>query len=234
MNQRMNWTNLFDRRRARNRMLMESGMRALGYLGLGAGLMYFLDPDRGRRRRALMRDRVAHAVNLLSVAADKTARDLGHRVHGVVAEGSHLFRREEVSDQTLAARVRSKLGRAVSHPHAIEVTVNQGRATLSGPVLAHETKELLKCVSKISGVREVKNKLTVHARAEDVPGLQGGRPRVGNRWAFAQTNWSPTARFLACATGGALMGYCLKRRDLTAAGLGAIGFGLFARGLTNL
>ena len=57
---------------------------------------------------------------------------------------------------------------------------------------------------------------------------------MGNRWAFAQTNWSPTARFLACATGGALMGYCLKRRDLPAAGLGTIGFGLFVRGLTNL
>lgn len=238
MNQWMKLTNLFgNKRRARSRMLMDSGFRALGYLGLGAGLMYFMDPDRGRRRRALVRDRMAHAINVMGCATNKTARDLSHRVHGIVAEGSHifrLFRREEAPDQALAARVRSKLGRVVSHPHAIEVTVNRGCVTLSGPVLAHEVKELLKCVSKIPGAHEVKNALTPHERANDVPGLQGGRPRVGNRWAFAQTNWSPTARFLACATGGALMGYCLKRRDLPAASLGTIGFGLFMRGLTNL
>jgi uncharacterized membrane protein len=41
-------------------------------------------------------------------------------------------------------------------------------------------------------------------------------------------------RFLACVSGGALMGYSLKRRSPLAIGLGTLGFGLFTRGITNL
>jgi len=230
MIQWLNLTNLLnDKRRARNRTQIDSGMRALAYLGLGAGLMYFLDPDRGRRRRALARDRMAHTANVLGGAADTTARDLSHRVHGLLAEGSHLFSDQEVSDEELEARVRSKLGRAVSHPHAIAVAVKQGRVALSGPILAGEVKGLLKGVSKIPGVRVVKDALMAHMQAGDTPGLQGGKPRTRNR-----TNWTPTKRLFAGAAGGALMSYCMKRRDLAAAGLGTLGFGLVVRALTNL
>lgn len=235
MNQWLNLTNLLGgKRRGRNRIQMDSGIRSLGYLGLGAGLMYVLDPNRGRRRRALARDRIAHAVHVLSAATNTTARDLSHRVHGLLAECSHLFSRKEVSDEALEARVRSKLGRAVSHPHAIAAAVNQGHVTLSGPVLSGEVKGLLKRVSKIPGVRMLRNALAAHTRADNAPGLQGGKSRPGSRWPLAQANWSPTARLFACATGGALMGYCLKRRDLVGAGLGTLGFGVFVRGLTNL
>ncbi len=235
MKQWQNLKKLFgDRGKSRNRIWMESGIGSLGFLGLGAGLMYFLDPDRGRRRRALARDRMAHSVRVLDAATDTTARDLSHRVHGILAEGAQIFRRKETSDQALEARVRSNLGRSVSHPHAIDVTVDQGHVTLSGPVLAHEVKGLLKRVSNIPGAHKIVNALTTHTQANDTPGLQGGKSRPGRRWAFGQTNWAPTSRLIACGSGGALMGYCLLRRDLKAASLGTLGFALFMRGLTNL
>jgi len=228
MIQWLNLTNLFgDRRQARNRAQMDSGLRALGYLGLGAGLMYYLDPDRGRRRRALARDRMAHGANVLGSATNTTARDFSHRVHGLLAEGSHLFKNQEVSDEVLEARVRSKLGRAVSHPHAIAVAVDHGRVALSGPILASEVKGLLKSVSKIPGVRVVKDALMAHIHA-DTPCLQGGKRRAGS------SNWAPTKRLFAFAAGGALMGYCMKRRDPIATGLGTLGFGMVVRALTNL
>lgn len=52
------------------------GLALLGGLGLGAGLMYFLDPDRGQKRRTMLRDSLTHT----NEAAGKTARDL-HRRH---------------------------------------------------------------------------------------------------------------------------------------------------------
>jgi uncharacterized membrane protein len=44
-------------------MLQDRGAMLTG-LGLGLGLMYFFDPERGRRRRALVRDQTAHAARL--------------------------------------------------------------------------------------------------------------------------------------------------------------------------
>ena len=203
-------------------------------LGLGLGLMYILDPDRGRRRRALVRDKLASAANKAPDAISATARDLSNRARGVAAQAGSMFSSEEVTDEVLVARVRSKMGRVVSHPHSLKVTANQGRVTFSGPVLAHEVDELLACVSAVPGVIEIDNQLEVRKEAGAVPGLQGGRRRPGDRFELLQENWSPTARLLAGAAGSALAVYGLSRRDPLSLGLGAIGIGLLARGITNV
>jgi uncharacterized membrane protein len=233
------FSRIFSRqsRRRANRDMMNSwlmGVLGLGGLGLGAGLMYMFDPVRGRRRRALTRDQMAHAARLLKRATGMTSRDLSHRAHGILAEGSHLLRREEVSDDVIAARVRARIGRSVSHPHAISVTVNDGHVTLSGPVLAHEAHRLFSGVSSTHGVNGVENLLTVHTETEGLSSLQGGRPRTGDRFALMQTHWSPTARLFAGLAGGALMTNCLARRDPISMALGTVGFGLFMRSATNL
>ena len=60
-------------------------------MAAGAALMYILDPERGRRRRALLRDKVVGLSNDLGEAASGRARDLRNRAQGVVAEaGSAL------------------------------------------------------------------------------------------------------------------------------------------------
>jgi uncharacterized membrane protein len=218
----------------RNWAGMNPGLAALGGLGLGAGLMFIFDPVRGRRRRALLRDQLVHAGHLLARATHTTSRDVSHRAYGMLAEGSHLFQHDEVSDEVLPMRVRARLGHSVSHPHAISVTVNNGRVTLSGPVLATEVDRLLSGVSSVRGVKGIDNALTVHTRAEGVPSLQGGRPRTGDRFALMQSNWSPTARLLTVLGGGALIANCLARRDPVSMALSTVGFGLLMRGATNM
>jgi hypothetical protein len=60
-------------------------------MAAGAALMYFLDPDRGGRRRALLRDKVVGLSNDIGDAATGAARDLRNRAQGIVAEaGSAL------------------------------------------------------------------------------------------------------------------------------------------------
>jgi uncharacterized membrane protein len=218
---------------SRDRAEINSGLTALCGLGLGAGLMYIFDPDRGKRRRALVRDQLIHAGHLITRAIGVTSRDLTHRAYGVLAEGNHLFHREEVSNEVLEARVRAKIGRSVSHPHAISVVVNDGRVRLSGPVLADEVNRMLSGVWSVRGVQEVEDLLEVHTRAEGMPSLQGGRPRTGDRFALMQSNWSPTVRLLTGLAGGALMANCITRRDSLSAAFGTVGFGLFLRGVTN-
>jgi uncharacterized membrane protein/osmotically-inducible protein OsmY len=213
---------------------MNRELTLLGGVGLGASLMYLLDPDRGNRRRALLLDKLTSAANKTPDAVGATARDLRNRARGLAAEVGSMFTSEEVSDEVLVARVRSKMGRVVSHPSAIEVAAEQGHVRLSGLILAHELDDLLRCVSKVPGVVEVDNRLEVHKQAGDVPGLQGGRVRPGDRLDLLQENWSPATRLVAGAAGGALAVYGFSRRDPLSIALGTVGAGLLLRGLTNL
>jgi hypothetical protein len=145
-------------------------------LAVGAGLMYLLDPDRGTRRRALLRDQAVHGAHEFGDFRERVAgksQDLRNRARGTLAEASGRLRREDVDDAVLEARVRSRIGRAVTNPGAIEVAVANGCVTLSGPALEPEVATLLSHASSVRGVREVENRLDGHAEARQVPGLQG-------------------------------------------------------------
>lgn len=201
---------------------------------LGALAMYFLDPNLGRRRRARTRDRVTHAAKVVNEGARVTARDTVHRAQGAWAEAKRLFSHEdEVSDEGLAARVRAALGRVVSHAHAIEVAASGGHVTLSGPILAHEVRPLLRTVRRVPGVRAVSDQLSVHSEPGNVSSLQGGEPRSGERFELLQENWSPAARVLAGGAGAALMVVATRARGGLCALLGLSGSALLARATAN-
>ena len=213
---------------------MNKQLTFISGLGLGAGLMYWFDPDKGRRRRAQVRDQLAHTARVAGDTLDKASRDISNRIDGLIAEMGSMLKREAVSDDVLVARVRAKLGRVVSHPHAIEVRAERGRVTLRGPVLAGEVDELLKAVSAVPGVREVENQLEVHERPDDVPALQGELFRSGEQSLRMRTNWPPATRLLVGAAGGALALYGAQRRGAVGAAMETLGLGLLVRGLTNL
>jgi hypothetical protein len=190
--------------------------------------MYLFDPDRGRRRRALLRDQWVHWTRDLGHALEVALRDLGHRASGLAAEARWMFVQDHASDATIEARVRSALGRAASHPRAIRVVVQDGRVVLSGPVLAAEVENVIEAARRVRGVRGVENRLEVHSKAGDHPALQGGVPRTGPRPELLQENWSPATRLLVGLGGGLLALKAMRRPELAVLALGAVGLGVAA------
>jgi uncharacterized membrane protein len=204
----------------------------LSAMGLGAGLMLILDPISGRRRRKTVLDKALSLAHQSGDATGRAARDLGHRAEGLAAVATRPFHREEVDDPTLAERVRAKLGRVVSHPHAIEVAVQDGCVTLSGPILEHEADALISKTRSVRGVRDVKDRLERHKTRDGVPTLQGGSPRAEVAEVM-QENWTPGMRCLAATAGSGLVAWGIRRRDGLGLALGSAGAALLARAGAN-
>jgi hypothetical protein len=206
----------------------------LSAAALGAAAMYVFDPDKGRRRRAVGRDKIRTMVGDARKFVDVAARDANYRWQGVRAIARRRFRRQSAPDDLmLIERVRARMGRVVSHPHAVQVGANRGRVTLSGPILAREVEPMLETVRAVWGVESIDNHLVAHDTAENIPSLQGGAERA-ERAELLQESWAPSLR-MAAIVGGSLLAVCaLRSRSLSGIALTAVGIGLTARGATNV
>jgi uncharacterized membrane protein len=200
----------------------------------GAGAMYLLDPDRGARRRSLLRDQGIHVGHKLGDGLSATARDVRNRAQGAAAELRSRFRQDQADDEILHERVRSAIGRAVTHPSAVDVTVTDAKVTLSGHVLADELEPLLDRVGRVRGVAEVHNELQMHPTMEGVPALQGSGRRREERPELLQENWAPATRLLVGAAGGLLVLNGMRTRSSVGRALMLAGVGLLTRAASNI
>ena len=206
------------------------GAYLLGGMGLGASLMYCLDPDRGRRRRAMVRDELVRAVHEAGDALDKGLRDWNQRVSGSLIEAASRFVPGSVSDEVLTPRIRSALGRCVSYPQGIEVIVNAGHVTLRGPILERDVTRLLAKVRHMKGVKDITEELERHSEPGKVPDLQG-KPRNIVDHNLLELRWTPAARLGAAVAGSFLAVHGATRRGLPGLASGVIGLGLLTRAL---
>ncbi|MFG1704260.1 SRPBCC family protein [Nonomuraea sp. M3C6] len=200
----------------------------------GAAIAYVFDPVRGRTRRALGRDKAAHATHELKDGLGVLSRDLANRSRGTAAAARYRVAGRSADDRILHERVRAELGRHVCHPHAVEVHVQNRVVTLTGDVLAAEDERTRRAVRRIPGVRRVETRWAVHRDAAGVPQLQGtARPREPVP-ELLQERWSPTARLVAgtaAAAMWALSGGLPRPVAWAARGAGAV---LATRVATNL
>ena|SRR5688572_4624461 len=163
---------------------MNRNLSFLTGCALGAACMYVFDPQRGRRRRALARDKFTRLAHKTGDGLDAAARDLSNRAAGTAAEARKRFRSDRPDDTVLVERVRAELGRVVSHPRAIDVEACDGTVRLCGPILRDEVPSLLRAVESVPGVKQVENWLEQHDEPGNVPSLQGG-----NEDANASPQW---------------------------------------------
>ncbi len=207
---------------------MAAPFRVLSAASLGAGLMYLLDPNKGRRRRVMLRDKFQHLVGRVEEAIGITAYDIAHRAEGLAAEARRVFVKEDVPDGRVVGRVRTRMGRCITHPRAILVTSDHGHVSLSGTIPADELEPLLAAVSSVRGVRSVDNQLIVFEESAEKAG-----PRPRSHFGMMRANWSPTTRLAAGAAGCALMANCVARSTPRNVLLGTVGFGLCVRAVMN-
>ena len=199
--------------------------RAIVGAAVGAGLMYFFDPVRGRRRRARLRDLAIHARRVERELLTKASRDAAHRARGLAERVRHAMN-DDAPDGVVEARVRAQIGRVASHPSAIEVQAVRGRLSLRGAVLASEAAAVVRCVERVPGVRVLIDQLDHHERA-------GAAPRA--RVLSPRDEWSPALQVGAMAAGSALAGWGAAIRGGAIGTLAATAGGaLFARAAINM
>lgn len=156
-------------RRIDRRAVMALALGAVAGAAVGASVMYYADPSEGRRRRALVRDRCAHAGHVIARWLPRRVERRGRMARGVARGVAHsvseLVRRDGdarlADDETLVARVRSEVLRG-GHTHAGEIHVEayEGRVTLRGQIAeSAEIRRLIDATKHVRGVRGVRSYL---------------------------------------------------------------------------
>ena len=138
---------------------------AAGCVAIGAGLMFFLDPKSGTRRRALVRDKTRHGYRSTTDYLKRTSANVANHTRGLVAAASRPFAEAETpADDVLLARVKSRIGHVIADPHAIEVKADHGHVLLTGTLPYRDAQKVLKTIASIRGVSGLENHLAIETR----------------------------------------------------------------------
>lgn len=199
-------------------------------LALGSAGMYFLDPARGKRRRAVFRGKALQALKEVRTGAETAAGDARNRMFGVIAETLSLAGHREVSDEILVARIRAKLGHLVRYPALIEVKAEGGVVTLRGDVLESDAEKLPLAVAAVPGVVEVQNNTQAWQNPEQIPGFH---PALRGNGVSSRRRWTPAMRLLATGAGGASVILGARQKGFWGLTLSLLGTGLITRGIGN-
>lgn len=138
-------------------------MQMLGFgAAVGAAIMWLLDPNSGRRRRALVRDRTLAFFRRGARRGVRAGRAVGAEAYGLSQKATHV--REEpkdFDDQTLKNKVETELFRDADAPKGqVDVNAQNGVVQLRGEVESPELiDELIERARKVQGVRDVENLL---------------------------------------------------------------------------
>jgi osmotically-inducible protein OsmY len=138
-----------------------AGVSMMAGAALGATVMYFCDPHRGKTRRAELQQKAASAARQGSHELAKKAEDLLNRAKGTVAKADATLERSEevIDDGVIAARVRSHMGHITEHASDIQTEVVSGVVALHGTVSPDKKRHLIDEVLAVPGVKGIRDLL---------------------------------------------------------------------------
>ena len=132
----------------------------LAGIGIGAGIMYFLDPQRGNARRTQMVDQAGGKLRAARYDLEVARRDVRNRARGAAAEVRSRLHDEQIDDEQLEERVRAELGHhSDSSLRLVDVQADNGYVTLSGTVAAEDHDRVVHAARHVRGVEEVRDQL---------------------------------------------------------------------------
>jgi osmotically-inducible protein OsmY len=143
---------------------MKHVIEKVGALAMGALAMYYLDPQLGAQRRALLGELLKGGWQ--SQKAERATRRMARRAYHRTPKA------DPQRDAELRDEIREALGRWVAHPRAIDVQVEDGVVRLSGDVLSKEREGLLLQVLRLPGVQKLVNAMTAHDTPQGIATLE--------------------------------------------------------------
>jgi osmotically-inducible protein OsmY len=130
---------------------------------VGGAVAYFMDPDRGNRRRNMARDRAMAFARRTGRRLGTQARYTAKSAYGLAQKVAHRADEEEPApdDVTLTNKVESELFRDPNVPKGnININVEQGAVVLRGQVEnPEEIDAIVEKVQRIPGVHYVESLL---------------------------------------------------------------------------
>lgn len=208
-------------------------IRTLGLVGLAASIgTYYMDPNNGRRRRALLRDKIGKSRRLIRRQSELALRDMENRLQGRMHELLSLFATKDADEGAIRERVKAVIGHYVSNSGAIHVSVSGNVVNLSGSILRREVLPLLWAVRTVKGVKHVNNNLTVYDHVGESPDLHGEarRPAI---LPITREYWPPAYRMSFGVLGLGMMVYGMAKRDLSSLLTAGAGGLLLTRSIMN-
>jgi uncharacterized membrane protein/gas vesicle protein len=197
-------------------------------IGLGAGAVtaYLTDPEFGRIRRAAFAKGAKRILAKAAREGKKSLYDSHNRLAGLAAQWRPHAESDPPSDEVLEQRIRSRIGRVVSHPRKIHVVCDGGTVTLWGMVPQDEISELVRTVEAIPGIKEVLDHLEICPPDEPSSTEHDLLRQARNQ---VKLNWSPAKRLLVGSAGAALALRGWQRSGILGKALTVIGAGLMVR-----
>lgn len=136
-------------------------LTAVGCCAMGIGLMYLMDPERGRARRAWLSNTVGDFVKSTGQTFYRTGKDLNNRVTGAGSSGgTSIHPARPMQSEQLLDNVRAELARVAPANHQIDVMADvNGTVTLTGSIRPEDADIVIAAIEDVPGVILVINRL---------------------------------------------------------------------------
>jgi osmotically-inducible protein OsmY len=129
---------------------------------IGAALAYFLDPDRGKGRRAMAKDRLTKTLRQGSESVKDTARYTASKAEGISQKvtSRNTIDDLEPNDPTLVQKVESEIFRDPEVPKGqININAENGvvvlRGQLDNPDQIRRVEESVRAIPGVEGVENL-------------------------------------------------------------------------------